>query len=594
MHHPQHPDLDFTGVDVDMSISPLGDDFRCTESGPIDQITIWGSFFEDRLPPGGPESLAFEVAIHADIPAGVEERWSMPGRLLWSRLFEPGQYGVMLETDEALQGWFDPLQQYWEPENHRMVLRYDFYCDREPFIQEEGTIYWLVVRWLVPPRPEYIFGWKSTPLDLHWNDDAVFTPDPPLWFELRYPERHPWEGETLDLAFVIFGGVPEREFGDAPEGPTELAYPFLGVVGSFPTCKVSGPNLWIEHQNFGAYFGPRVDLELEGNAGSCPPPGCFPPWDLDECFADGDAGLLIPGPFTIDAIAGPPMEIPCPGSDGSPLGRGCQQAWWGRDIDIDVHNHMPGQATGFVNVLMDWDQDGRWGGSSACPGERPVPAPEHVLVDFPVPNGYDGPLSGLGPPPFLIGPRDGFVWARFSITERPVGGDWYGDGVFEDGESEDYMLLVEPPEEPTATLTRPPTRTPTPTQTRPLPPTATATRTRPPTLTPTPTRTRPLPPTATATRTRLPTHTPTPTRTRPLPPTATATRTRLPTHTPTPTQTRPVPPTATATQTRPPSYTVTPTTTRPPTRTLTPTATRPVPARYRLYLPKMLKRVYRR
>jgi hypothetical protein len=152
MHHPQHPDLDVTGIDVDMSFSPLADDFRCTQSGPIDQIAIWGSFFEDRLPPGGPESLTFEVAIYSDIPAGVEQRWSMPGRLLWSRVFEPGQYGVMLESDEAVQGWFDPMQQYWEPENHRIVFRYDFVCDRDPFIQEEGTIYWLVVRWLAPPR----------------------------------------------------------------------------------------------------------------------------------------------------------------------------------------------------------------------------------------------------------------------------------------------------------------------------------------------------------------------------------------------------------------------------------------------------------
>jgi hypothetical protein len=561
MHHPQHPDLEVTGIDVDMSVSPLADDFRCTESGPIDEIAIWGSFFEDRLPAGGPESLTFEVAIYSDIPAGAAQRWSMPGRLLWSRMFEPGQYGVMIETDQAVQGWFDPMQQYWEPENHRMVFRYDFFCDRDPFVQEEGTIYWLVVRWLAPPRPDYLFGWKTTPLDLQWNDDAVYTPDPPLWMELRYPSRHPWEGESLDLAFVIFGGAPEREFGDAPEGPAALAYPSMGVNGAFPTCKASGPGLWVEHRNFGAYFGPRVDLEVEGNDGTCPPPGCFPPWDRDECFGDGDAGLLLPGAFTIDPSFTPPIEVPCPNSDGSPLGRACQQVWWGRDIDVDVHNQMPGQATAYVNVLMDWNQDGQWASSPVCPGDPPAPAPEHVLVDFPVPNAYIGPLSGLGPPPFLVGPQVGFIWARFSITERPVGRDWHGDGVFEDGESEDYLLLVEPAAETTPS------------------PTPTATQTRPPTRTPTPTLTRPAG------------NTPTPTQTRPLPATATATRTRLPTQTPTPTQTRPVPPTATATPTRPPGYTATPTITRPPTATPTPTATRPVEPGYRVYLPKILKRV---
>ena len=27
---------------------------------------------------------------------------------------------------------------------------------------------------------------------------------------------------------------------------------------------------------------------------------CFPPYDQDECFQDGDAGLIMPTSFTID------------------------------------------------------------------------------------------------------------------------------------------------------------------------------------------------------------------------------------------------------------------------------------------------------
>ena len=100
---------------------------------------------------------------------------------------------------------------------------------------------------------------------------------------------------------------------------------------------------------------------------------------------------------------------------------------------------MPGQAIGYVNLLVDWNQDGQWGGSVTCPGGT-TPMSEHALVDFPVPNGFNGPLSALGPPSFVIGPKAGHVWARFSITERPVGMEWIGDGVFEDGESEDYLL----------------------------------------------------------------------------------------------------------------------------------------------------------
>ena len=39
-------------------------------------------------------------------------------------------------------------------------------------------------------------------------------------------------------------------------------------------------------------FGPNFDFELEGNAGWCP--GGFPPYDQDEGFQDGDAGLIMP------------------------------------------------------------------------------------------------------------------------------------------------------------------------------------------------------------------------------------------------------------------------------------------------------------
>jgi len=247
-------------------------------------------------------------------------------------------------------------------------------------------------------------------------------------------------GETEDYYFVPeVPPPPEMEYGDAPEGSNAIAYPATGVTGSFPTCKTIGPAGWIQHTNFGAWFGPSFDLELDGNAGLCPF-GCFPPYDQDECFADGDAGLIVPLPYTIDAALN---VVPCPQcSSGTPLGDTCQTALWGTNIDIDVHNHMPSQTIGYVNLLIDWNQDGKWSGSSNCPTAA---TPEHVLVNFPVPNPYDGPLSGLMPfgAGFLIGPNLGYVWARFTITEQPVPvPDWNGEGSFEDGETEDYLLEI--------------------------------------------------------------------------------------------------------------------------------------------------------
>jgi len=221
------------------------------------------------------------------------------------------------------------------------------------------------------------------------------------------------------------------EWGDAPEGA--IAYPALGVIGAFPTCQNTGPASWIWHSPLcWAFFGPGFDFEIEGNAGLC---GQFPPYDVDECYADMDAGLLVPPAYTIIPAGGGLQVVPCsmPGA----LGLTCNMAFWGPNVDIHVVNNMP--VVGYLNVLMDWDQGGSWFGAINCPGAS---APEHVLVDFPIPIGFAGPVSLLNPPPFLIGPQDGYVWTRFSITERPVGAGWDGSGLFEDGETEDYLLEV--------------------------------------------------------------------------------------------------------------------------------------------------------
>ena len=257
--------------------------------------------------------------------------------------------------------------------------------------------------------------------------------------------------------------LEELDFGDAPEEGE--AYPSSGVIGKFPTCKTVGiPLNWIQHGLGLARFGPAWDSETDGNAGFCP--GCFPTYDDDECFADGDAGLMggsgLAEPYTINATG---AVVTCNNSIGTPLGLTCQTATWGTDVDIFVVNNMPSEAVGYVNVLMDWNQDGQWAynGSTTCTA---TPVPEHVLVNFPIPSGYGGLLSALGPPNFQIGPNPGYVWTRFTISERMVldnncvthysanplsannlgnnlNHGWNGEGIFEDGETEDYLLRVD-------------------------------------------------------------------------------------------------------------------------------------------------------
>ena len=425
MHFPQEPDP--AGWDVCLIDQWLADDFLCTETGPIHDIHFWYSFLEDIEG----EILPLDIAIYDD--AGPPSFG--PGVPLWTwngmgtvtvRPYGSGPQGFICPST----GFIQP------PPDHFEFYQINIEDISEPFQQIADTTYWLVIRSQIP-QPMAVPGWKTSVTQ--FQSPALWSTDLMNWRPIETPEMH-------DLAFVITSdqGQTEFEFGDAPESAP--AYPAMGVIGGFPTCVTIGPSGFIQHSNFGAWFGPTFDLEFDGNAGFCP---TFTPnlYDQDECFADGDAGLLIPDSFTIVGPVGAEQIVPCPQAGGAPLGVVCTQAFWGPMIDIEVHNHMPNDTVGYVNVLIDWSQDGFWGGISLCPDGST--APEHVLVNFPIPNPFDGPLSALMPmpPSFLIGPNPGYVWARFSITEQRVPLPWTGEGVFEDGETEDYLLQIDPPVE---------------------------------------------------------------------------------------------------------------------------------------------------
>jgi hypothetical protein len=230
------------------------------------------------------------------------------------------------------------------------------------------------------------------------------------------------------------------EFGDAPEGV--LAYPTPPTPGNFPTCSSVGPPLsFIRHDaNPFLFFGPGVDYEPDGNAGNCPAfqSGLY---DQDECWNDGDAGLLIPPAFT---IKGPPggeyIELCDPNADITTW-KTCREVVWGVTIDMFVTNNLPD--TAYFNLLVDWNMDGTWGGILTCPNN--TVAEEHAIVNFKIPPGFSDTLSKLSPPAFRIGPMEGYVWARFSLTEIPVPLPWDGSGMFVTGETEDYLLALEDP-----------------------------------------------------------------------------------------------------------------------------------------------------
>ncbi len=200
MHYPQLPDPN--GWDVNFTYPKvLADDWLCTGTGPVEDIHFWFSTYGDQ--PSFPVITGIHASIHADIPDpdGTGPLYSMPGPLLWSWDFLPGEFTIR-SYGAGPQGWYDPNIPYYVPDDHFGIWQANIEKIREPFIQQEGTIYWLDLSVM----GEGMYGWKTSLQ--HFNDDAVWGDFPatggpvPEWMELRDPMTPP-PGMSLDLAFVI-------------------------------------------------------------------------------------------------------------------------------------------------------------------------------------------------------------------------------------------------------------------------------------------------------------------------------------------------------------------------------------------------------
>jgi hypothetical protein len=388
-------------------------------------------------------------------------------------------------------------------------IRMGFYV--QPFIPGLPTELFYVVNWSTPESPPGgpypLPGMENMIRRSPINGPFIVPTDPPQfppslnqWFELYFeipdynPEwvsvdiygsniiirEQPWPPpETSPLfswwlqnptapgsGIIVHECLPKAdlEFGDAPE--EDLAYLNPNIMGHFPTCtQVGPPNSFISHGcPSWLFFGGYVDCELDGNAGWCP---TFGPnqYNSDECgtipysfptnpdpnIGIVDEGLFKPVPNTLGTLQ-PSFYgyFVCGAGNRQPLGKACETAVWGQDIDIWLNGNNPQLAgTGFFNLLVDWNQDGDWLDVVKC---DQTPVPEHVIVNFPInlvgPGfGYIGPISqypNVPIPNFQIGPKGGYVWARFTLTEIPVQAPWDGTGQFNDGETEDYLLYIEP------------------------------------------------------------------------------------------------------------------------------------------------------
>jgi len=276
-------------------------------------------------------------------------------------------------------------------------------------------------------------------------------------------------GETEDYPVTFLAGPGSCTFGgymdwgDAPESIP--AYPG-GIIGNFPTCFTAGgvagldimcgipigpppgPAGFVRHDVAASdpvkfWLGcpsagfSGVDGESDGKVNIDPPMGVISACDptvavdgfqaawlnfgQDETFGDADAGL--PGPVNFLACDVESLVF---------------RAFNCSDTPRDV----------FVNVLVDWNEDGDWTDNIAC-GKINKCAPEWAIRNIALPTNPG--CNTVTTPKFRVGSRIGRGWLRVTITDSPVPDDFPWNGSistpnhsFLRGETEDYPVRIEP------------------------------------------------------------------------------------------------------------------------------------------------------
>ena len=217
MHFPQLPDP--FGWDVDITTDYVFDDWKCSDSGPVSDIHFWISWNDDFVG----QIAQVWAEIWTDVPVGGDPdpnvTWSHPGGRLWQGVFNPSQF-IVGPPETGDQGWISPnfTQPQWNRPDHQQYFQVNIPQIDDPFLQEEGTIYWLGLH-IIPTNLGPMAGWKTS--QDHFQDDAVYRFGG--WKELRDPDFNgPNFGQSLDMAFVIT--IPE---------PATLGLLAMGFVGVF-------------------------------------------------------------------------------------------------------------------------------------------------------------------------------------------------------------------------------------------------------------------------------------------------------------------------------------------------------------------------
>jgi hypothetical protein len=267
-------------------------------------------------------------------------------------------------------------------------------------------------------------------------------------------------GETEDYPVEISGNcnIGYTDFGDAPEG---IAAYTTGIIGHFPTClfdtapaisqfecgsaagPLPGPTGYVKHvalatdaDHFwlGCPIG-AVDSESDGKVspgGSSisicndAPVDCVEAlggmlFGQDECYGDPDAGLPSFVSFARCSL---------------------------QTVRMNAYNCSDHNVTAYLNLLVDWNQDGDWVDSVLC-FQNKICAPEWAVM-----NNVVTLVPGCNivtSPSIQVGPREGDAWMRITLSSDPAPNDfaWNGSkglvgGALKGGETEDYPVRIAP------------------------------------------------------------------------------------------------------------------------------------------------------
>lgn len=190
----------------------IADDFQCSQPDAIMQIEVSGFWWWDYLPNGNPGNVQFTLSIYANIPAGQSPTgFAIPGQILWTRTYEPGQFTFQPVFTSTNTGFYVPTWPYFEDDSGVTTTYYKYSFDlySGEFAQQGGnTIYWLSVSTVpVPDDGSAIFGWVTTPPGQSPSSNAVFG-DGTYWYgQMYYPSGQQYSGSPIDMAFAIKGST---------------------------------------------------------------------------------------------------------------------------------------------------------------------------------------------------------------------------------------------------------------------------------------------------------------------------------------------------------------------------------------------------